>query len=414
MFYGWYIVAAAILLSTYSGGVIGYGFTAFMAPIAATFGWSHAQISLATSVRAMEMGALDPLAGMAADRWSARKLVLIGVTIYGLGILCISQANNLVLFYAGFLIIGLGSTLSISMVPQATIARWFSRDLGKASGLRALGMGMGGVLLPVLVLIIDTYGWQTTLVILAALMWILGIPLSFVFRTRPEDYGLVPDGKPNNAAKVSGVSQSYDLGTGAKAALKMRAFWHIGVTLMLQGGTRMAVMTHVMPYLASLEVERQTASVITMFILLVSLPARLGFGWLADIFTKKSVFVASQLLTSVGLLCFWLIDGRSFGLIVVFVVTFGLGISAVAPLQLPMVREHFGTKNIGTILGLTAIFNLVGQLVSAPIAGWVFDTLGTYKPVWLVMSGAAILGAASIATTPPSSAKPHSMLNQLH
>lgn len=407
MFYGWYIVAAATLLSTYTVGMFGYGFTAFMAPISATFGWSYAQISLATSFRALEVATLDPLVGMAADRWPARRLVLIGACIYGLGILSISQATNLVMFYAGFMILGLGGSLSASMIPQVTTTRWFRRDLGKASGLRSLGPGMGGLLVPVLVLMIDTYDWRTTLVILAVGMWILGVPLSFVFRTRPEDYGLMPDGKPQGDVGIPSTSQSQDFSTGFKKALKMRAFWHIGIALMVNSALRMAVMTHIMPYLASLGVERATAGMITMYILLISLPARLGFGWLADIFPKKYVFATSQFLIGVGLFFFWLIDGSSFGLLSAFVVTFGLGISAMATLQLPIVREYFGTRKIGTILGLIGIFSVAGNSIATPVAGWVFDTLGTYDPIWLIMSGVAMLGVISIATTPPASVKPN-------
>ena len=38
IFYGWYIVAAGLLLMTLNGGAVIYGFTAFIKPIAAAFG----------------------------------------------------------------------------------------------------------------------------------------------------------------------------------------------------------------------------------------------------------------------------------------------------------------------------------------------------------------------------------------
>ena len=66
MFFGWYMVAAALLLNTYHGGTIGYGFTAFVTPIAATLGWSYAPISLGMSFRGLEEGTLDPLVGLAS------------------------------------------------------------------------------------------------------------------------------------------------------------------------------------------------------------------------------------------------------------------------------------------------------------------------------------------------------------
>ena len=52
-------------------------------------------------------------------------------------------------------------------------------------------------------------------------------------------------------------------------------------------GSIFTVITHVMPYLASLGVERSTAGMVAM--LLPSLTARIPFGWLADIFNKKYV-----------------------------------------------------------------------------------------------------------------------------
>ena len=400
MFYGWYIVAAIALLSIYQSGTFAYGFTAFIAPIAATFGWSYAQISLAVSFRGLETGALDPFVGVVADRWPARRLMLIGVSIIGLGTLCISQATNLATFYAGFLVGGVGLSMAMHIVPRVTMAKWFKKDIGKASGIVAVGLGTGGVLLPVLVRVIDTYGWQTSLLIIAVGTWILGIPLSLVFRTRPEDHGLLPDGKLQDDVKAPSSSDSYDLSTGVREVVKMRAFWHIGLAFMLQTGARTAVMTHIMPYFASLGIARSTASMIAMLVPLVSLAPRMGYGWLADIFPKKSIVATSSFLMSAGLFLFWLIDGSSFGLIIAFVVIFGLGMAGAAPLSLPITREYFGTKRLGTILGLIGIFNMAGLVVSPPLAGWVFDTLGVYDPVWLTLSATTMIGVILMSTAP--------------
>ena len=221
MFFGWYIVATALLINTYHGGAIGYGFTAFVAPIAATFGWGYAQISLGLSFRGIEEGTLDPLVGIAADRWPAGRLMLVGVSIYGLGILCISQATNLAMFYIGFVILGLGHSLAMSMIPQTMIARWFKKDLGKASAVLAMGGPIGGVLVPVLVKMIDAYSWQRSLLILAVGIWLIGIPLSFIFRARPEEHGLLYDGKPQDDVTGPHSPQRYDSSISVKEALKM-------------------------------------------------------------------------------------------------------------------------------------------------------------------------------------------------
>ncbi len=224
MFYGWYIVAATLIIRIYNSGMFLYGFTAMVNPIATTFGWSYTQISLAMSLRSAESGILRSFMGMAADRWPAKKLVLIGVIILGLGLVYLSQITSLVMFYASFLLIGLGSSVGILMVPMITMARWFKRNIGKASGLLAMGFGIGGALVPIVANMIDTYGWRTSLIILAIGWWVIGIPLSFVFRNSPEDYGLLPDGKPQEELKDSPKPKTPDFSRGVKEALKTSAF----------------------------------------------------------------------------------------------------------------------------------------------------------------------------------------------
>jgi sugar phosphate permease len=328
--------------------------------------------------------------------------MLLGVSIWGLGLVCVSQASNLTVFYIGFVILGIGTSLAFTMVPQTMIARWFKRDIGKASAVLAMGVGIGGTLVPVLVRMIDSYSWQTSLLILAIGMWVLGTPLSFVFRTRPEEYGLLPDGKLPDDAKDSSSSESYHLNIGVKKALKMRAFWHIGIASMLQWGAVCALMTHVMPYLDSLGFERATAGIVTMFIPLVSLTVRIPYGWLADIFHTKYVMATSIGLTSAGLFLFWLLHDSSFGSIIAFVVVFGLGMGGPTTLRTPVVKEYFGTRNFGTIYGLINVFNTIGLMLYPPVAGWVYDTLGVYDPIWLVFGGASMLGVIFMLTLPSS------------
>lgn len=400
IFFGWYIVGASVLLMIYHAGAMIYGFTAFIEPISLTFGWTYTQISIAMSLRGLESGVLEPLWGILVDRWPARRLAFMGVTLYGLGFLFVSQATGLAMFYAGFIIVGAGSSLGISMLPQATIARWFKRHLGKASGILYMGVGVGGALVPFLVIMIDRLGWQTTLGFLALGAWIMGLPLSFLFRTRPEEYGLLPDGKKQTDLKGPGRSAAYDFDTSVKEALKMRAFWHIGIASMLQMIALSALVTHIMPYFASIGMERSVAATFTMCFPLVSLAVRLPFGWFSDIFKKKYMMALSLGLVSVGLFFFHLLGHDFLSLTVPFIIIGGFGSGGMMPIRTPIIREYFGTKNFGKIYGLSHLFMTSAILIGAPLAGWVYDTSGTYDPIWLVFSVANMIGAIIILFTP--------------
>ena len=95
IFYGWWIVLACSLIGLYVGGIIFFGFTAFFEPIREEFGWSYAQISLAISLRGLEMGVFAPVVGFLVDRFGARKLILWGTITLGFGLILLSLTQSL-------------------------------------------------------------------------------------------------------------------------------------------------------------------------------------------------------------------------------------------------------------------------------------------------------------------------------
>jgi len=406
MFYGWYIVAATAFIGAYIGATTMRGVTALVDPIAVTFGWSYTQISLAMTLRGIESGVMNPFMGVVADRWPARRLVFIGIAVTGLGVLCLSQVNNLATFYVSFIIIGVGGSLGTMIVPMTVIARWFKRNTGKAYGVMAAGLGASGFLLPVITTIIDNYGWRAYLVMVTIGVFAICLPLSFVFRNRPEDYGILPDGKSQDSLAVSHRQQTPDVSMGVKEALKTRAFWYINIAFMLQTAGSAALLLHIMPYLSSLGMERSTASMIIMYVSIVSIPSRFVFGWLSDIYKKSYVIAASMVLTSIGFFLFSIIDGSSIGLIVGFVIVYGSVVGAYISLRPPIMREYFGVRKFGTIFGLGGIPLTIGVISTPPLAGWIFDTRGVYDPIWLVFSGVCMLGVILMLTLPQPSKSP--------
>jgi len=105
LFYGWYIVGASVIITLYAGGVVVFGFTAVFEPIAEEFSWSYAQVSLASSLRGLEMGLLAPFMGFLVDRYGPRRLILGGSLITFAGFLLLSRVNSLSIFYLSFVLL---------------------------------------------------------------------------------------------------------------------------------------------------------------------------------------------------------------------------------------------------------------------------------------------------------------------
>jgi len=157
------------------------------------------------------------------------------------------------------------------------------------------------------------------------------------------------------------------LGMLKEDALKMRAFWQIGIASGIQLGVLMAVVTHVMPYFESIGIERNTAGTVAMLIPLISLGARIPFGILSDIFKKRYVMALSIGLKGIGLIFFWLTGHAGAWAMILFLIIFGIGSGGMTPLRTPIIREYFGTKRFGTIFGISSVFMTAGMVITPPI-----------------------------------------------
>ncbi len=143
----------------YTNGIVHYGFTAVFEPIAEEFGWSYTQISLASSIRSLEIGLLAPVLGLLADRRGPRRLLLGGSILICMGFLILSRISSLAMFYGAFALISIGMSAYGQTVPMTAVANWFRRKAGLAIGIVSSGFARGGLMVPVLTKLIDIPQW---------------------------------------------------------------------------------------------------------------------------------------------------------------------------------------------------------------------------------------------------------------
>lgn len=404
IFYGWWIVAAMVVVSTYVGGVVFFGFTAFIAPIEASFpNWSRAVLTFSVSLRGMESAVLAPFAGRLVDRFGPRKLIAGGSILVALSLVMLSQINSLWMFYLSFIVLTLGMSTCTLTVPMSAVANWFHKKMGIASAFAIIGFGLSGVLVPIIEKLINVYGWRETFLILAVGVLVVVLPMSLVFRHKPEPYGYLPDG----AQEVTPVHQEkaveqkpVDKTWKVREVLTSSIFWRITIAyichLMLLAG----VITHLMPYLESVGIQRSSASFITMSLALSTIGSRLGFGWLADRYERKKLLMAGFLVMLIGILLFMFVSDQTFWFIIPFIVLFSIGHGGNNALRSPMVVSYFGRANFGTVMGLLMGFTSIGSILGPPLTGLVWDIMGDYRLAWYIALCIAIIGVLSICSIP--------------
>ncbi len=385
VFFGWWIVLACFIIGTYVAGIVYYSFTAFFEPLIEEFGWSYTQISFAMSLRGLEMSIFAPLLGFLVDRFGSRKLIFCGTITVGFGLILLSITQSLAMFYGSFLLICFGAGGCASIVFMSTAANWFSKNVGKAIAIITCGFGAGGLIVPLVVRLIDLYHWRTTLIILGLGMWILGIPLSFVIRNKPEQYGYLPDGELLHDPMPHLKNKDKGSEIGFKEAVKQRAFLYLMIVEVIRHTIVSAVIIHVMPYFSSMGIPRPTAGMVAAAIPLFSIVGRFGFGWFGDIFDKRYMMAVALCLMGMGLLAFCYVQQGWF--ILIFLLLFCPGCWGSMILTRTIQREYFGRDSFGKILGIIMGFASIGGIIGPTLAGWVFDTLRSYHLIWLVFCG---------------------------
>ena len=283
------------------------------------------------------------------------------------------------------------------VVTMSAVANWFHKKVGIALGVMASGVGASGLMVPFIVHLIDVSGWRTTLIILGLGMWTLGIPLSFVLRNKPEQYGYIPDGSASSDPMPNLKNQVKEVEIGLKEALRNRVFLYLNMVEAIRMMIVAGVIIHVMPYLNSLGLPRVTSGFIAGAIPLSSIIGRFGFGWLGDIFDKRYVMAWTFCFISLGLLAFCYV--RLIAVAFVFLLFFPPGYGGGIVIRGAILREYFGRNSFGKMIGITMGSASIGGIIGPTLVGWSFDTFLNYHIIWLVFCGLSGIAIALVLNT---------------
>lgn len=399
IFYGWWIVLACFFIGFLVSGVIFYGFTAFFEPLVKEFGWSYTQVSFASSLRGMEMGILAPLIGFLADRFGSRLILCAGIATVGAGLILLSYTQSLPMFYGAMLLIALGGGGCTSVVTMTAVSQWFRKNIGKALALMTSGFGASGLMLPLIVMLIDTYGWRTALIIFGLTMWVIGIPLTLIVRDSPEKYGYAPDGIPFNKATHTKDPHEDTPRKSYWSILKDRPFLYLNLAETIRFMALASVVVHIMPHLSMIGMSRSRAGFIAASIPILSIVGRFVFGWLGDVFNKRRIMVLTFLLMALGMFSLAFIENRI--MLVLFLILFPFGFGGITVLRGTVVREYYDKRVFGSMMGIMMGFSAAGGIIGPTLTGWIFDMSKDYRFVWMAFGGLIFLAILFVVNFRP-------------
>jgi sugar phosphate permease len=392
LFYGWYMVGAASALQCLQAGLITQSFGAYVAVLQAERGWSKTALSGAAALQQMEAAILGPVLGWFLDRFGPQGMIRAGVVIFGLGLMLLSHTETLGGFYAAFVMVALGGSLFGFFPVNVALINWFERWRARALSSLSFGLAVGGALVPLVAWSLQSFGWRSTAFASGVIAIVLGLPLAFVIRRRPEDYGTTVDGLPplSHGASESDAKPARDF--TAREALRTHAFWLIslghGFALLVVHAVNVHAITHMTQ---DLGYTLEHASLAYM-LLPLSQMAGVGIGWwMGDRYEKRFIAATCMLMHMAALLL--LTYAQNLAMVLAFAVLHGGAWGLRGPFMQAIRADYFGRSAIGMILGLSLMIIVVGQVGGPMIAGVLADMTGNYRLGFTLLALLAGLGS---------------------
>ena len=177
IFFGWYIVAAAMLIQGLGYGSR-YAFSVFFPTLLDAFGWPRDLGASILSTHLLFYGLTAPFAGGIVDRIGPRKSMFFGTGMLALGLI-LSQWGRLPWhFFMTFgVLCGIGLCL-LGAVPLTVVLRnWFERRRGTALSLMFMGTGIAYAIYPAVAWLIDIVGWRRAYAVEGLIVAMVFIPL---------------------------------------------------------------------------------------------------------------------------------------------------------------------------------------------------------------------------------------------
>lgn len=313
-----------------------------------------------------------PYLGQWIDRTSIKRYSLSVASGLLIASLLMTISWHISIFFVSLVMLRLfGQGLS-SHTAQATMAKVYGSERGKALSVSALGYSIGEGVLPIIISLLLLYlHWQTTWLLISATVALIFIPIVWglirnIHREKEEVNKHDIPSTRENYRLVLGDIRTYLI----IPSTLMPAFWVTGLFL----------------YQISAADSLGWSTTLIASAFVAYAVARVVFGLIAgpliDRFTAINVFPFYLFPMIVGFVAAYLFTGSwaAFAYLGLVGVTMGLG----STMKSALLAETYGSHIIGTVQSLFSTFMVFSTATSPILVGWMLDSTFTMQSVFMV------------------------------
>tara|TARA_B100000676_G_scaffold312886_1_gene389569 strand:- start:4145 stop:5341 length:1197 start_codon:yes stop_codon:yes gene_type:complete len=333
---------------------------------------------LVIGIQALILGIAQPASGLLADKYGSVRVIVGGALIYALGLWWASlSTSSWELAISLGVIVGLGLTGPTQVLVLGAIGKVVPdnrRSFVFGSIIASTSLG-GALLIPIVFQLIQSFDWRTAFAIAALVIALLPII----------SLGLY------NKNKLVGKRSNQSIREAITEAKSHPGFIFLTLGFFVCGFHVTFIGTHLPAFLIDGGLSPKFAADALSIVLFCNVIGAFLFGTLGDYFSKKNLLTLLYAARA-ALMIAMLLAPVDEVITIFFCVTMGFLWLSTVPLTSGLVAQIFGTQYFSMLFGIVFMSHQIGGFFGAWLAGYIFDTTGSYNLMW---AAAACLGIAS-------------------
>lgn len=351
---------------------IRHGFGLWLQPITQARDWSRETFAFAIAIQNLVWGFAGIFAGMAADRFGAMRVIVVGACFYAAGLVGMANATTPVMFMVSSgVLIGIAQAGTTYAVIYGVIGRNVSAERRSwAMGVAAAAGSFGQFLMvPTEGWLISHFGWQQALVLLGMASLMI-IPMAWGLR----EPGFIGSGT---------VTRDQTILQALGEAFKYPSFQLLMAGYFVCGFQVVFIGVHMPSYLKDKGLSPQVASYALALIGLFNVFGTYAAGVLGQRMQKKNILAFIYFARSVAISLF-LIAPLTPASVYVFSSVMGLLWLSTVPPTNATVAQIFGVAHLSMLSGFVFFSHQIGSFMGVWLGGVLYDRTGSYDVVWYI------------------------------
>lgn len=373
---------------------VGYAWSIFVGPLESWFGWNRTQTSLAFTLNIIFFAVGVTICGILSRRYHYERIAQFSGIMLAGGFLLTTRITEIWQLYVTYSAICGTATGILYSAIVSTLPLWFRDKSGMATGVLIMGYALSTTVLgPICQILLSTFGWQMTFMVLGAADLVIILLGGFFVRfPNSKEFEKLPDAPETMKQSACNVS--------TKEMLKDPTFYCMFVYIVTLGSIGLIIINHMSPLLmGEFGIAAATAALVVSVGSLFN-----GFGRLAcgTIFDKIGSISTARLLSTSSLLIVGLLylayQMKSvplmIGLMCAALIFFGGNASTIPSIT----RGLYGDEHFSSNFSVVYLNSLFSSIPTS-IVGMLQASDGSYAKMFYLMGGCAVIATVCAWTS---------------